>query len=82
MLIGDYSLSLSLSPSLLPDLLRIQEMVVTRQGEIQDDIERVANEIESLDNEIRIHIARNTACLSFDVLAKKKRKRRSLQKNH
>lgn len=67
------------------NLIRIEQMLMVEQEVIRDDIERVANEIEVLDNTIRIHISRNTACLDTGVLEKrrKKRKRRSVrQQNH
>ncbi len=45
------------------DLDRIKDSLIIEQEEIRVSIERVANEIEQLDQMIRIHISRNTACL-------------------
>ena len=62
------------------DFRRIQQFIMTEQQVIRDDIERAANEIESLDTEIRGHISRNTACLDVGVV-RKRRKRKSTRYN-
>lgn len=58
------------------DLIRIEQALMTEQEEIRDDIERVANQIEVLDEMIRVHISRNTACLDTGVLGKRRKRRR------
>ena len=53
-------------------VFRIKENVY-EQLFIRDDIQRVAAELESLNNEIETHIARNTICLRRTTLSKRKK---------
>ena len=40
-----------------------RECIINEQLLIRDDIQRVAGELENLNNEIETHIARNTSCV-------------------
>ena len=40
-----------------------RECIINEQLLIRDDIQRVAGELENLNNEIETHIARNTICV-------------------
>ncbi len=67
------------TPSTHTDLVRIRTALFLEQEEIRADVGRVGNELEMLDQTIRVHIARNTACLDTGILSKKKRRRRSFK---
>lgn len=58
------------------DFIRIKDALILEQEAIRADIERVANEIEELDKEIRVFIARNTVCLDDPELQKRRKRRR------
>ena len=50
-----------------------RECIINEQLLIRDDIQRVAAELEILNNEIETHIARNTICLRRTTLSKRKK---------
>lgn len=54
------------------DFERIRNALFTEQEQIRSDVDRVANELQKLDLTIRLHIARNTACLDSGILSKRK----------
>ena len=45
-----------------------RECIINEQLLIRDDIQRVAGELENLNNEIETHIARNTICVRRTTL--------------
>jgi len=55
--------------------VRIEAELMLEQEEIRADIERIANQLERLNQQIQSHVSRNTACLDESGLSKKKRRR-------